>query len=91
MSYEVMMGIMVALVLIVTIGIKVIIQKVLTFKMDESAIVKFIAESGEESGYRTTEAISAATDISADRVCLVCSKSKLIRRNSKGKELWCVH
>lgn len=95
MTHEIFIGISIAVVVAVILGAKSIIHRVLTFKMDESAIVKFIAESSAEPNgeleFLSTEAISAGTDISASRVALVCSKSKLIRICPEEKDSWCVN
>lgn len=90
MSQEVITGIAVAVVVAVFFGAKGIIHSILTFKMDESATVNFMAESSGEDEFRSSKAISTATNISAGRVALVCSKSKLIKRHPKEEESWCM-
>ena len=90
MTQDIFIGLVVATVLAVILGIKSLVHRVITFKMDESAIVNFVTESDEKYEFRSTEAISVGTDISTTRVAMVCSKSKLIKRNSKEKESWCV-
>lgn len=84
-------GIIVAIVLAVIVGIKGWVHRALTFKMDESAILNFLKESRDEFKFRSTEAISAETEISMNRVAVVCTKSKSIQRNSKEKESWCLN
>ena len=88
MTHEILIGIAVTVVVAVIFGVKSFVHRALTFKMDESAIVNFITESNGEYKFRSTEAISAGTDISTSRVKFVCSKSKLIKKNSKEKESW---
>ncbi len=88
MSNEVFIGIVVAVVVAVLLGIKTLIHGVLTFKMDETAIVKYLRDSSGEIELCSTEAISTGTDIDAKRVALVCSKSKLIESDSKEKASW---
>ena len=90
MTHEILIGIAIAVVVAVILGVKSIVHIVLTFKMDESSIVRFIAESSGDYEFCSTEAISAGTDISTSRVASVCSKSSLVKRNSKEKESWCV-
>jgi len=89
-TQEIVIGVAVALVMAVIIGTKSLVHRLLTFKMDESTIVNFMKNSNEGYDFRTTQAISAGTDIEVTRVALVCSKSKLIKRNSKEKESWCL-
>jgi hypothetical protein len=87
---EITIGIIVAIVVALILGIKVWIHRALTFKMDESVILNFLKESRGEFKFRNTEAITAETGISTNRVAMVCAKSKSIQRNSKEKESWCL-
>jgi hypothetical protein len=88
MSQEVIIGIAVAVVVAVVLGTKSIVHRVLTFKMDESAIVNFMAESSGEDEFHSSEAISNATGMRPGRVRLVCTKSRLIQRNPKERQSW---
>ncbi len=89
-THEMLIGIAVAVVVAVLLGVKSLAHRVLTFKMDESSIVNFITESSEGNEFRSTEAISAGTDIDVSRVAFVCSKSNIIKRNPNENESWCV-
>ena len=62
----------------------------LKFKRDEKIVTKLLKNSGVESShtFRTTHAISSATNLSEERIRKVCSKSSMIRRNQKEKESW---
>ncbi len=88
MEQEIIIGssVAVAVILIIHGGL----HKLLKFKMDESAILKFFESSDGDYKFRSTNAISAGTDISVKRVTIVCGKSKAIQRNSKDKESWCL-
>lgn len=90
MNQEIITGVSVAIVIAVIFGVKVWVHNLLKFKIDESAIVKFLEESSGDYKFRSSEAISAGTDIVMSRVSNVCSKSKAIKRNSKEKESWCL-
>lgn len=87
---EITIAIIVSVVVAVILGIKGWAYRALTFKMDESAILNFLKESTGQFKFRSTEAISAETDISTNRVAIVCSRSKSIQRNSKEQESWCL-
>lgn len=84
MTHEMIIGIAAAVGVAVIFGIKTLVHRVLAFKMDESAIVKYIVESSGESDFLSIESISAGTDISASRVAVVCTKSRLIKSESTG-------
>jgi len=62
----------------------------LKFKRDEKVVAKFLKNSGVETShtFRTTHAISSATNLSQERIRKVCSKSCKIKRNQKEKESW---
>lgn len=62
----------------------------LKFKRDEKVVAKFLKNSGVETSrtFRTTHAISSATNLSQERIRKVCSKSSNIKRNQKEKESW---
>lgn len=57
----------------------------LKFKRDEKLVARFLKNSGVENGhaFRTTDAISSATNLSKERIRKVCSKSPMIRRKRK--------
>ena len=92
MSKEIIIGIIIALVVAVAVGVHGFLHKLANFKMDEGAILKFFRESKEDTSYkfRSTEAIAAETNLTKERVVVVCSKSKAIKMNVKDKESWCV-
>jgi len=87
MKQEIIIGISVALTVAVIFGVKVWLHNLLKFKMDESSILQFFKDSNDGYKFRSTEAISAGTDLDMSRVVQVCSKSKAIKRNSKKKSL----
>ena len=62
----------------------------LKFKRDEKIVTKFVENSGVETGhtFKTTHAISSATNLSQERIKKVCSISLKIKRNAKEKESW---
>lgn len=62
----------------------------LKFKRDEKIVTEFLKNSGIETRhtFRTTQAISSATNLSEERIGKVCSKSTMIKRNQKEKESW---
>ena len=89
MKQEIFIGIFVAVLVALIIGVKAWLHNLLRFKMDESAILKFFKESSGSHNFRSTEAIAAGTDIDPIRVARVCSRSEAIKRLSKEKEFWC--
>lgn len=90
MEQEIIIGVAVAIALAVIIGVHSWLNKLVNFKMDESAILKFFGDADGDYKFQSTEAISANTNISIERVSIVCSKSKAIKRNAKEKEFWCL-
>lgn len=62
----------------------------LKFKRDEKIVARFLKDSGVETNhrFRSTQALSSATNLSEERIRKVCSKSTRIRRNQKEKESW---
>ena len=86
MKQELVIGIAIAVV--VLIAIKVWVFRLAKFKIDESTIVKFLKESGGDSGASSVEKIAAATGIGETRVVSVCMKSKAIKGNDDEKETW---
>lgn len=59
-------------------------------KRDSDKICKFLRRSAKERGwaFRSTHAIASATKIPKERVSILCSRDKRIRRNEKEKESW---
>ncbi len=59
-------------------------------RRDTDKIYKFLLRSSKERGwaFRTTRAISSATNIPTERVSGLCGRDKRIRRNEKEKESW---
>jgi len=90
MKQEIIIGVSIAVAVAVMFGIKVWLHRLLKFKMDESAILNFFRESGGEHQFRSTEAISAETDLDPARVSKVCTRSDAIKRNASEKESWCL-
>lgn len=60
------------------------------FKRDEKIVTDFLKKSGVETNhtFRSTHAISSATNLSEERIRKVCSKCSRIRKNQKEKESW---
>jgi hypothetical protein len=79
-------GVLATLVGVLILGI----FGLLKFKRDEKIVTKFLKNSGVETShtFRTTHAISSATNLSEERIRNVCSKSSKIRRNQKEKGSW---
>ncbi len=69
--------------LLVAIGVKVWMQRILRFKMDESEIMKQL-----EAGPRSAEALAFATGISESRVVEACAKSSAIYPDPADCTLW---
>ena len=90
MKQDIIIGVSIAVTVAVILGIKAWLHSLLKFKMDESAILYFFNESNGDYTFRSTEAISAGTDLDAARVSQVCIKSKAIKRNTKEKQSWCL-
>ncbi len=90
MKQEIIIGVSIAVAVAVILGVKVWLHNLLKFKMDESAILQFFKDSKDSYKFRSTEAISAGTELDVSRVAQVCSKSRAIKRNSKEKESWCL-
>ena len=59
-------------------------------RFDEKKIIKYLVKSASETShtFRSTHAISAALDISEERIRKICSKSRNVKRNQKEKESW---
>ena len=90
MNQEIIIGVSIAITVAVILGVKTWLHSFLRFKMDESAILNFLAESSPSYRFRSAEAISAGTDLATTRVSQVCTKSKAIKRNVKEKQAWCL-
>ena len=57
------------------------------FKVDEATIMKFLQKS-DDNNYCDAEVISSNTSIAIKRVSIVCSKSKIIKKNDNENESW---
>ena len=90
MKQEMIIGISVAVTVTVILAIHSWLHKLVKFKMDESAILNFFEDSEGDYTFRSADTISSATDISVERVTIVCSNSKVMKRNPKEKESWCI-
>ncbi|MGI9294948.1 MAG: hypothetical protein ACR2PS_13265 [Pseudomonadales bacterium] len=90
MEQEITIGVSIAVAVAVIFGIHSWLHKLVEFKIDESAILKFFEDSGSDCKSRSTNAISSGTDIPVQRVTVVCSNSKAIKRNSNENESWCL-
>jgi len=88
MSLEVIIGISIVVTIVLVVGVKLVLQKVVSFKMDESTIVNFLKESSETSA--NVDAIAAATSLTAERVSEVCHKSLLVVESSDHQGAWCL-
>ena len=90
MEQKIIIGVSVAAAIVAIFGIHIWLHDLVKFKMDESAILNFFEGSSGEYQFCSTNAIAAGTDMSFERVTIVCSKSKAIKRDSKEKESWCL-
>lgn len=88
MKQEIIIGVSIVVAVAVILGVKTWLYKLLKFKMDESSILKFFAESDGNQVFRSTEAISSGTELDAARVTQVCAQSKVIKRSAKENESW---
>lgn len=88
MSTEVIIGAAVAISLAVLFGVKSWLHNLLNFKMDESTIVTFLQDAGDDHDSCSSGAIAAGTTIDAKRVAQVCSKSKSIEKAAQGHAVW---
>ena len=88
MSLEVIIGISIVVTIVLVVGVKLVLQKVVSFKMDESTIVNFLKESSETSA--NVDAIAAATSLTSERVSEVCHKSLLVVESSDHQGAWCL-
>lgn len=81
-------GISIVAGLVLIIGVHLWLHRVVKFKMDESAILKFMRESGDGSRSLSTQVIATSTDIAVERVRAVCAKSQSIQR--EANEGWVI-
>lgn len=89
MDTKLTIGVAVVIALGVMLAVKIYLQKWLSFKMDESAILKRFEDTEKKLQWLSSDDISAGTNIPAARVCSVCSKSQSIKQQSKDSDLWC--
>ena len=69
----------IALALIVVIALHSWVHQLITFKMDESAILKCLQDLKQPVSYeKSIQIIVAKTDINEERVTAVCQKSQTI-------------
>ena len=88
LKQEIIIGVSLLIAIALILGVKVWLHNFLKFKMDESSILKFFEESSNDFSSCSSEVISAGTNIVVSRVSDVCTKSKVIKRNSKKNESW---
>jgi hypothetical protein len=81
--------IIITIVVAVVLGAHVWLFMWIKFKIDEGTILKFLNEFDDKSG-SSVETIVANTRIAQDRVATVCTHSKMIKRHTMEKELWCL-
>jgi hypothetical protein len=82
--------IIIALVVLVTVAGHVALYRWVKFKIHEGVILKFLRESTgvEASESYQADDIAAHTEISAERVALVCRKSAEIHSDSEVDSSW---
>jgi len=90
LKQEIIIGVWLLLAIALILGVKVWLHNLLKFKMDESSILKFFEESINDFSSCSSEVISASTNIEVSRVSDVCTKSKVIKKNSKENNSWCL-
>ncbi len=83
MSQEVILGIAITVTLVVVVATKVVVQRILRMKMDESAIMHQL-----EAGPGSSEALALATGIAESRVAVICEKNPAIQPVAPGSNLW---
>ena len=83
MSLEVIMGVSIVVTIVLMVGVRVWLQKVVTFKMDEGSIVEVL-----KSGPQNTQTISAETTLSDARIVHICTNSSSITANSEDNDTW---
>ena len=82
--------IIIALVVLVTVGALVAIYRWVKFKMHEGVILRFLRDAGEGVAldHHRADVIAAHTEISAKRVELVCRKSMDIYSDPQVENSW---
>jgi hypothetical protein len=82
--------IIIALVVLVTVTGHVALYRWVKFKIHEGVILKFLREStgGGASEVYQADAIAAHTEISAERVAVVCRKSSEIHAGPEVESSW---
>ena len=90
MSTDFMIAIAAVVAVAALIVIKIWGYKALKFKMDESAIVSFLATSIDENDFVGTETISAGTNLEISRVTAVCIQSSAIQGDKQESQGWCL-
>ncbi len=82
--------IIVALVVLVTVTVHIALYRWVKFKIHEGVILKFLrdAKEGGTSEPYTADAIATHTEISAERVAVVCRKSADIHADPEVENCW---
>lgn len=82
--------IIIALVVLVTVTAHVALYRWVKFKVHEGVILKFLrdAREGGASEHYQADAIAAHTEISAERVALVCRKSVDVHPDPEVEDSW---
>ena len=72
------------------IGLVGLVWRALRDRRDSRLIISFLGNSRDHTEYtfRSTEAISAHTNLREDRVAKLCARHTRIRRNEKEKQSW---
>ena len=86
MDNQIIIGIVSGIAIIIIIGVINMIK----VKIDTSTIISFLKNSVKttDNTFRSSHAISSETNLSEERVRNLCSKSKLIKRNTNERESW---
>jgi hypothetical protein len=79
--------IIIALVVLVTITGHVALYRWVKFKIHEGVILKFLRDAGASESYQA-DAIAAHTEISIERVAVVCRKSVDIHSEPDVENSW---
>ena len=82
--------IIVALVVLVAVAAHIALYRWVKFKIHEGVILQFLrdAREGGAPDHHHADAIAAHTEISAERVALVCRKSVEIYSDPKVENSW---
>lgn len=78
MDQKIVIGISVAVAIAVICAVHSVLHKLVKFKMDESAILRFVKDFNGNCKAHSTAAISLGTGIAIERVAVVCAKRKNI-------------